>query len=104
MLFKGCGRDLCDLHCRKFDVYKRGKRNDRIVMRQYLADYCCYDCYPDYLLAQKQKDSFTGCIGWFLCILLLVVATIIFIIAVQIQGNREKKTQESLFGLLKGIL
>jgi len=31
VIFKGCGRDLCDLHCRKYTIFQKGKRNDRIV-------------------------------------------------------------------------
>ena len=85
---------LCDLHCRKFDVFKKGKRNDRVVMRQYLTDYCCYECYPDFLLALKERDSFNSCIGWFFCVLLLVVAAVLFIIAAKVAADRQKSTAE----------
>ena len=36
---------VCPL-CRKITEFKRGKRNDRIVKREYLLAYSCYDCHP----------------------------------------------------------
>lgn len=71
--FAGCGRTICDLHCRKFTDFRRGKRGQGIIMREYLDFFCCYDCLPKVYEARAKKANRGACIGWIACIVLGIV-------------------------------
>ena len=43
-------------------------------MRQYLGDYCCYECYPSYLVAIARVGDWQAIVAWTLCVVLIVVA------------------------------
>lgn len=44
--FNGCGRNLCDLHCKKFTDFRMGQKRHGVVTREYLVEYYCHDCLP----------------------------------------------------------
>ena len=78
--FKGCDRLLCDPHCRKYTEFKRGKRDNLVVKREYLKYRTCWDCKPklekalvDELVRQK------WCYCSFIIIGVVILITVVII-------------------------
>ena len=84
VLFVGCGKNLCDLHCRKFDEFKKGKKNGQNVMRTYLSDHCCHECYPAYVEARERANNWFWCLFTGLCIIFVIIIAIVTIIAIDV--------------------
>ena len=93
--FQGCGRNLCDLHCRKFTDFRKGKKRDRFIMREYLVDYCCYDCLPKFQEAKEKKAGRAACVGWTACIILGVVCLLCLILVASTQRKEEENSHKA---------
>ena len=81
--FRGCGRIICDAHCNKYTEFKKGKRNDRIVKREYLLFKTCFDCRKAFERGREEfrlfkKNVMYGVVGTvLLCVLALIIYTIV---------------------------
>lgn len=70
---------------------KNGKRRDRIVIREYLIDYCCYDCLPKMRKAKSERAGDAACIVGIVIIIILVVGVTVLIIA----SENDRKNREN---------
>ena len=89
--FRGCGRYICDLHCRKFTDFRQGKRRQGIIVREYLVSYCCYDCLPDYYKAKEKIAGRATCVFWTACILLSILCLVLLCIMASTQRKEEEE-------------
>ncbi len=40
------------MHARKFTEFKKGKRRDLVITKEYLIDYCCFQCKDKFISAK----------------------------------------------------
>ena len=80
--FKGCERNLCDMHCRKLTEFRYGKRNDRFVKREYLLYKTCYNCFDKFDRALETKAKVNMYVCWSVGALTVVIILAIVIYAI----------------------